>query len=167
VSFFNDIKGDGQLKKNAAKSLRRALSTLEKTVDNGFTPYYNGTSHLTSLAQPIISVLQLARNALRLTYSAVVFASALLSFNGRGAANAVGNMLNIILASVVEVLNVAFSIISFATRLIASALNLGYTSAQTAFQNKHYPECTEQCNLKDKAALEEANDVYKTTFTLV
>jgi hypothetical protein len=167
VSFFNDIKGEGLLKKNAARSLRRAQSTLEKTVDNGFTPYYNGTSHLKSLAYPVIPVLQLARNALRLTYSAVVFASALLSLNGHGAANAVGSMLNIILASVLEVLNAAFSIISFATRSIASAVNLGYTSAQTAYQNEHYPKCAGQRNRKDVAAREEANIVHETTFALV
>ena len=167
MSFFNDIRGNGKLKENATGSLNRALSTLEKTVDNGFTPYYNGSSHLTSAAYPFISALQLARNAIRLTYSAVVFASALLSLNGRGAASALGNMFNIILASAVEVLNAACLLISFATRSLASIINCGYTSNQTASQNQRYPDCTKKRNQKDEEARIEATDVHNITFALV
>ncbi|NCT56440.1 MAG: hypothetical protein GW760_01830 [Legionella sp.] len=136
MSFFEDIRGDesSRLRNNAKESLDRALNTLEKTVDNGFEPYYNFDLHLKSLAHPVYSIFQLARNALRLTYSAVVLTGALVSFNGRGAASALGNMVNIVLASVVEIINIACSMISFATRTLASMG--GYNSDTTSLANE-------------------------------
>ncbi len=131
MSFFLDVRGDDQskLKKRSQDSFHRALNIFGNTIDNGTTPYYDSASHLKSFAHPFYPIAQLARNALRLTYSAFVFVSALCTFNGHGAARALGNMCNIIIASVLEVFNTVFSILSLVSRSIVTGLNLGYTSS--------------------------------------
>jgi len=130
MSFFDDIKGNGEFSDNASNSLRRALNVLNNTVSTGATPYYNFTSHVKSVAHPFVHATQLLRNAARLTYGAFVFAGALLSLNGGSAARTLGDMISIALASVLEIVNVVCSIVSFVTRTVASIFSLGYTSAQ-------------------------------------
>jgi|GEM_PF-3090854 len=156
MSFFKDVCGnddESKLKEQATNSLQRALQTFGKTIDYGFTPYYDGKSHLKSFAHPFYPIAQLARNALRLTYSAFVFVSALCTFNGHGAARALGNMCNIILASVIEVLNAACAIISLVFRSGATVCNLGYTSFNPG-------------NLDDPAKAEEKS-IHEQAFDLV
>jgi len=181
MSFFKDIKGENpgnnpncsrplsQLSINAKKSKERAFSTLEKTIDNGFTPYYDRASHLKAFAAPFYSVAQLARNALRLTYSAVILLGALSTFQVPSIANAFGNIGNILLASVIEVLNIACLIISLATRTLASITNLGYIATQTERQKARAPDAGAVRRRDDEALVAETNEtnIYLTTFELV
>lgn len=181
MSFFADIKGErpgdnpmrpgipSQLSKKAKKSKIRAFSILEKTIDNGFTPYYDRESHLKAFAAPFYSVAQLARNALRLTYSAVILFGALASFNGPSIANAFSNIGNILLASVIEVLNIACLIISLATRTLASIFNLGYIATQTASQNLTDPKPAAVRRRDNEALMAEETEekTRKAIFTLV
>ena len=86
-------------------------------------------------------VVQLIRNAARLIYSAFILAGSLLYLDRNGAANTLGSMAMIVLASALEIVNTASSIASFITRTLASILNFGYTSLhitpQAAPLNNH------------------------------
>ncbi|MDF1684339.1 MAG: hypothetical protein P1U36_06735 [Legionellaceae bacterium] len=176
MSFFKDVQGDDSsiLKKRSLESFNRALNIFGNTIDNGVTAYYDGRSHLKSFAHPFYPIAQLTRNALRFTYNAFVFVSALVSalFTGnvQGAIRALGNMCNIILASVLEVLNVACSIISLIFRSGATVCNLGYTSTQTTSQNSEGPTSDNGtvCDNTDRLTKNSQEDnVHKTAFTLV
>jgi hypothetical protein len=127
MSFFRDINGNDEFYDKANHSLRRAIHVFVDTAIQGATPYINFTSHAQSVAHPFMHATQLLRNAARLTYGAFVFAGALLSLNGEGAACALNDMIFIAFASVLEIVNVACSIVSFAIRTVASIFSLGYT----------------------------------------
>lgn len=127
MNFFRDINGNDTFNLYASHSLGRALNVLSETTIKGATPYNNFTSHAKSVAHPFMHTTQLLRNAARLTYGAFVFAGALLSLNGEGAACALNDMTLIAFASVLEIVNVACSIVSFAIRTVASIFSLGYT----------------------------------------
>ena len=128
MNFFEDIKDQDQFNQHATDSLNRAAYVLYNTVSTGITPYYDFTSHKKSVAHPFMHVAQLIRNAARLTYGAFILAGSLLSLDSNGAANTLGSMAVIVLASALEVVNTALSMASFVTRTLASIWNLGYKS---------------------------------------
>jgi hypothetical protein len=183
MSFFKDIKDQGQFNEHASESLNRAAFVLNNTVSTSITPYYNFTSHAKSATHPFIHIAQLIRNAARLIYGAFILTCSLLSLNLNGAANTLGSMAILILASALEVVNITLAIASFVTRTLASILNLGYKSlhinAQAApLKNR---ECGEQdieltiknmrtdmmLAAKDNIAKSTDDTVHNVVFTLI
>lgn len=91
------------------------------------TEYSSLEAHCKSFAPPFARSWQLLRNIARIAYSACIFIGALCTGNGDGMKSALSNIGRLAIASILEVLNIACSIISIVTRTMATLYNRGYT----------------------------------------
>jgi hypothetical protein len=121
MSFFDDTPT------KARYSRMQAGRVLGLTWNASCTEYSSVDAHFKSIIPPFARAWQLIRNAARILYSSCVFMGALFSGDRDGMTCALSNIGLLIHASFLEVLNIACSIISIATRTLASIFNQGYT----------------------------------------
>ena len=118
-------------------SLNRATINFNNALSQIANPYYDLSSNLKAIGHPFFHATQLLRDAARFVYGAFVFVGALATLNFSNAGNVAFNMLKLVGAAIVETLNIALSVISLATRLLASIFNLGYVSTSVQLRGAH------------------------------
>ena len=131
MSLKNDIKNGILFNIMSEKSLNRAFDNLNYSSPNIFNPYYDLSSNLKSILHPFLHVMQLLRDIVRFAYGAIVLVGAAVTGHCSAAVKAAFGMINLIGAAVLEVFNIVLSIISLATRFLASICNFGYISVHT------------------------------------
>lgn len=129
--FFKKTQDQDKFKQYATESFNRALSILNVTINTCMTPYYDLRSHIKSAAHPLIPIAQLINHAVNLTRNAFILTGSLLSLDNKCFAHTACDMVIIVFASTLEIVNIFLSIASFFTRTLASILNLGYPSFST------------------------------------
>lgn len=119
--FFDDIKT------KAKASRQESGRILELTCQSSWTEYSSFNAHCKLLMLPFARSWQLVRNIARITYSACVFMGALFTGNGNGIMSTLSNIGLLIHASILDVLDIACSMLSIVTRSIATLYHGGYT----------------------------------------
>ena len=110
------------------KCLERSVLNLYNSLFFISLPYYDLTSNLKAIGHPFFHATQLLLNVGYFTYEMFVLLKSLSSCDWSGAGNVGLSMLKLVLASTLEILNIALSIVSLAIRILASIYNLGYES---------------------------------------
>lgn len=128
MTFFRDIKGQGEFKTKAMNSLKGATHVVDMELNAMLEPYYDFEAHLKSVLPPFFRLTQLVRNVTRFGYGACVFAGALVTGNITNAVGVLKGMLQLVLAAAVEVINIVISALSFIARTLSTIVNLGYIS---------------------------------------
>ena len=77
------------------------------------------------------------RDVGRFAYGAFVLAGALATGNFSAAGMVAVGMLKLVTAAALEILNIALSIVSLATRFVASIFNFGYVSTSVQLRGAH------------------------------
>jgi len=107
----------------------------ESEFSSAFKPYFDLTSNLKSLIHPFAHTTRLIRESGRLLYGASLLLAGACTFNKEIVANAFVGCCYTMLNMASNVLTCAISILSLATRLVASVANLGYVSTNRNVQN--------------------------------
>mgnify|MGYP003630270244 CR=1 FL=1 len=123
MGFFDDIPT------KARHSRTQAGRVLDLTLKASCTEYSSFEAHCESIMPPFARAWQFIRNAARILYSSYVYISTFFSSEcvDSGRTSALSNIGLLIHASFLEIFNIACSIISIATRTLASLCHEGYT----------------------------------------
>lgn len=125
------------LKAASFRSIRRATKNSENTLSMLINPYYDLNSNLKAFAHPFYHATQLLRDVYKFVFGGIIFTGALATFNCRSAGNAFASMFWLGTSAVLNIVNTALSIVSLATRLLASIFNLGYVSTSIQSRGAH------------------------------
>ena len=137
MSFSSNVPNGFFFKLQSDLSLNRATVNFDKAYPLLARPYYDLSSNVKAVAHPFFHAMQLLRDAARFAYGAFLLAGALITLNFSCADRIAAGMLELVLAATIETLNIALSVISLATRLLASIFNLGYVSTRVEIQGAH------------------------------
>ena len=137
MSFFDDVIDGSKFENKAAQCGTRAVNNINNIFIVGATPYYDVYSNLMACAHPFLHTAQLLLDISRLAYGGIVLIGALMTWNLDAATKVALGIIELLLAIVVENLNIIFSVISIITRLSATIGNHGYvsTSAELSWKN--------------------------------
>jgi len=94
------------------------------------SPYCNHEDHIMGFTFPLRHATQLVRNIFQLVLNAFFFIGELLEFDFNALTETLHDTSLLVISIVIETLNIALSVISLATRLLASIFNLGYTTLE-------------------------------------
>jgi hypothetical protein len=144
MSFLDDVRTGGSFRYYSSGSLGRAEMNFDNYLSLIRLPYYDLNSNLRSIAHPFCHALQLIYDAGRFVYGAfvlVVALGALATGQPNAASQVAFHMLKLVGAAVLEVLNIALSIVSLATRFLASLWNIGYVSTRFIFDSAPLRNC--------------------------
>ena len=111
------------------KCLERSVLNLSNSLFFISLPYYDLNSNLKAIGHPFFHATQLLLNVGYFAYEMVFLMGSLSNCDWSGAGNIAFSMLKVVLASSLEILNIALSIISLVTRTLASIYNWGYVSS--------------------------------------
>ena len=111
------------------KCLERSSSNLNNSLLFISLPYYDLTSNLKAIGHPFFHATQLLLNVGYFAYEMFFLMKSLFNCDWSGAGNVAFSMLKLVLASSLEILNIALSIVSLVTRTLASIYNWGYVSS--------------------------------------
>ena len=111
------------------KCLERSLSNLSNSLFFISLPYYDLTSNLKAIGHPFFHATQLLLNVGYFAYEMFFLTKSLFNCDWSDAGHVAFSMLKLVLASSLEILNIALSIVSLVTRTLASIYNWGYVSS--------------------------------------
>lgn len=135
--FSNNVRNRLFFNKESQANLERARVNFSQSLSQIANPYYDLTSNVKAIGHPFFHATQLLRDAGRFVYEAFVLVGALATGHFSAAGTAAFGMLKLVGAAVLEVLNIALSIVSLATRFVASILNFGYVSTSVQLRGAH------------------------------
>lgn len=95
------------------------------------------SSNAKSIGHPFFHTTQLLRDAGRFVYGAFVLVGTLSTDHFSAAGKAAFGMMQLVGTAALEVLNIALSIVSLATRFLASLFNFGYVSTSVQLLAAH------------------------------
>jgi hypothetical protein len=124
-------------KLNSNRSLRRDVDNFIYSLSQIASPYYDLTSNVKAIGHPFFHTTQLLRDAGRFVYGGFVLVGALVTGNLSAAGHAAVSMFRLVGAAALEILNIALSIVSLATRIVASIFNFGYVSTSVKLGGAH------------------------------
>lgn len=128
MSFSSDVRNGFFFSMLSNASLNRAEENISNSLELIISPYYDLTSNMKAILHPIFHATQLFVDACNFVYGAVVLLASLASGHFSAARSTAFGMLELLGAAVLEILNIALSIVSLLTRFVASIFNFGYIS---------------------------------------
>ena len=137
MTFSNDVRTGLFFSTMSNASVVRAGENFIHSLSQISSPYYDLTSNVKAIGHPFFHVTQLLRDAGRFVYGAFVLVGALATGHFSAAGKAAFGMLQLVGAAVLEVLNIALSIVSLVTRFLASICNFGYVSTSVKLRGAH------------------------------
>ncbi len=133
MSFTNDVENGFFFSQMSNASLYRAGVNFSNCLCRIASPYYDLTSNVKAIGHPFFHATQLLRDAGRFIYGAFVLVGALVTGHFFSTGLVAICMLQLILAAALEIINIALSIVSLATRFVASLFNFGYVLTRAQF----------------------------------
>lgn len=137
MSFSNDVRNGLFFSQRSKESFKRADVNFNNSLSQIANPYYDLTSNVKAIGHPFFHATQLLRDAGRFVYGAFVLAGALPTGNLSAAGEVAIGMVLLAGAAVLEIFNIAISIVSLATRVVASVFNCGYVSTSVQLRGAH------------------------------
>ncbi len=129
MSFSLDIQNGLFFKQDTEYCLNRSIKNVKALCALSMKPYYDMTSNLKAMSHPFFHIAQFSINAIRFSYGALVFVSALTTGHMNAVIESGNGLFRLLCSSTLEILNTVLSVLSLATRFLASVINLGYASS--------------------------------------
>lgn len=124
-AFFNQLSGN---------SIVRATENFKGSIEFMTTPYYSLSSNLQAFGHPFCHAFQFFINLCRFGQSLFGIIESLVLGLPDGSKRASNHMALFAAAAVFEIANIVLSVVSLATRFVASVLNLGYVSCYDSLE---------------------------------
>lgn len=137
MTFSNDVRNGFFFSERSNECLDRAEENFSYSLSQIASPYYDLTSNAKAFGHPFFHTTQLLRDAGHFVYGAFVLVGALSTGHFSAAGKAAFGMMQLVGAAALEVLNIALSIVSLATRFLASLFNFGYVSTSIQLRGAH------------------------------
>lgn len=136
MSFLDDIRTGSLFSQRAAESHDRTDENLKNSLRTLPFAYYDHNAMFNAMAHPFLHLAQLLRNAARFIYGAFVLTGALVTGHWWAAGKVGLGMLQLLHASIGEMLNIVFTSTCFVLRGL-NTMCRGYESNPPSSPDEH------------------------------